>query len=113
MFYKDCASANTSSLTIELKYLDDGPFPQYNCVINTENRTCASLCTKLLLSYKLVLLQQANNKQVQPAWTGLSKCNRQPNVKLIYDSTINPCSSGIMLRFEYLVFVFTLLKIFL
>ena len=94
LFYKDCL--NSVSLTIEADYLDSGPYPSYNCYVNTVNDTCASTCTQLLSSYSLILIQDFNN-QVQTAWTGLSNCNSQPNVNLIFDSRINPCSNAIKL----------------
>ena len=93
LFYKDCRDADTFSLTMELKYLDAGEYPRYNCVKNAGNSTCVNKCVNLISNYDLILIQQYENK-VQPAWTGLSKCNSKPNAKLIYDSTINPCSSS-------------------
>ena len=94
LFYKDCI--NSISLTIDLSYLDAGPYPSYNCYVNTVNDTCASTCTQLLSSYSLILIQDFNN-QVQTAWTGLSNCNSQPNVNLIYDASINPFSNAFKL----------------
>ena len=93
LFYKDCQDADSFSLTMELKYLDGGGYPRYNCVKNTDNSTCVNKCVNLISNYELILIQQYENK-VQLAWTGLSKCNSKPNAKLIYDSTINPCSSS-------------------
>ena len=102
-FYADCSSSY--SLTIQVNYLDSGPYPSYNCYINTyANTTCASTCTQLLASYTLILIQNFNNK-IETAWTGLSKCNRDPGFKLTYDSTINPCSNAIKLKGEF-IFVF-------
>jgi hypothetical protein len=89
--YKDCA--NASSLTIQVSYLiRTRLYPSYNCVINQANETCASLCTQLLSSYKLILLQEFKTNKVQPAWTGLSKCHTNINTQLTYNSTLNPCS---------------------
>lgn len=102
-FYADCSSSY--SLTIQVNYLDSGPYPSYNCYINTyANTTCASTCTQLLASYTLILIQNFNNK-IETAWTGLSKCNRDPGFKLTYDSTINPCSNAIKLKGGF-IFVF-------
>ena len=102
VFYRDCESPNAFSLTVQLKYLDSGDNLKYNCLINTQNETCSSLCAQLLTTYQVYLVQN-NNNQIQTAWTGLSKCNRMPNVKLTHDSTINPCSSSIIIsaRHEY------------
>jgi hypothetical protein len=97
LFYKDCI--NSISLTIDLSYLDAGPYPSYNCYVNT----CASTCTQLLSSYSLILIQDFNN-QVQTAWTGLSNCNSRPNVNLIYDSSINPCSNSLKLSGSFFLF---------
>ena len=102
LFYKDCN--NSISLTMDLNYLDSGSYPSYNCYINTANKSCASTCTQLLASYTLILIQNFNNK-IETAWTGLSKCNRDPGFKLTYDSTINPCSNAIKLKGEF-IFVF-------
>ena len=55
-FYKDCA--NASSLTIYITYLDSGPYPSYNCLVNQANKTCASYCTQLLSNYQLILIQE-------------------------------------------------------
>ena len=115
VFHKDCENTDAFSLTVALKYLDSGASPQYNCLINTQNTTCASLCAKLLTSYKLVLVQRDtnNNQQVQSAWTGLSKCSNKPNMKLTYDSTINPCSSGARIKIEFFILIVSLIKSFL
>ena len=102
-FYTDCL--NSYSLTIQVNYLDSGPYPTYNCYTNTyANTTCASTCTQLLASYTLILIQNFNNK-IETAWTGFSNCNRNPGFKLTYDSTINPCSNAIKLKGEF-IFVF-------
>jgi hypothetical protein len=96
LFYKDCA--NASSLTIHVTYLDSGPYPWYNCLVNQANcpvnqanKVCASLCTHLLSSYKLILIQEFKPNQVQPAWTGLSSLDTKINIQLIHDSSLNPC----------------------
>jgi hypothetical protein len=76
-FYKDCET-NTTSLTIQVTYLDSGPYPSYNCLVNQANETCAALCTQLLSNYQLTLIQEFKQNQIQPAWTGLSNCH--PNI---------------------------------
>ena len=91
-FYKDCA--NASSLTIHVSYLDWGPYPSYNCLVNQANETCASLCTQLLSNYQLVLIQEFKPNQVEPAWEGLSNCHTNINIQLTHNSTLNPCSLG-------------------
>ncbi len=89
LFYKDCEKAY--SLTVDMKYIDSGQYPKYNCLVNTENDTCVSNCIQLRRdNYELILVQESNGK-IEPAWTGLSNCNVKPNIKLNYDSTINPC----------------------
>jgi hypothetical protein len=98
-FYKDCA--NASSLTIHVTYLDSGPYPTYNCLVNQANKTCTSICTQLLSNYQLILIQEGEiyisrdvkkTKQVQPAWTGLSKCHTNIKFKLTHNSQLSPCS---------------------
>jgi len=42
LFYKDCAT-NTTGLTIYITYLDSGPYPSYNCLVNQEKKN-ALLC---------------------------------------------------------------------
>ena len=37
LFYKDCT--NSSSLTVIAKYLDGGPYPTFNCLVNKINNT--------------------------------------------------------------------------
>ena len=88
--YRDCA--NASSLTIQVTYLNKTrSFPSYNCVINQANETCASLCTQLLSTYKLILIQELKSNQIQPAWAGLSNSDRKINTQLTHDSKLNPC----------------------
>ena len=93
-FYQDCVGS--SQIKIKMKYLDDGPYPTYNCVANrtyTEyNRTyyqCVT-CDQLFSSYNLILIQQVNNK-VELAWTGLCSCSGNPNIRLSQDMNISPC----------------------
>ena len=89
-FYKDCS--NASNLTLQVTYLDSGPYPSYNCLVNQANKTCASLCTQLLSTYKLILMQEFKPNQIQPAWTGFSNCHTNINIQLTHNSTLNPCS---------------------
>ena len=89
-FYKDCV--NASSLTIYVTYLDSGPYPSYNCLVDQTNETCSSLCTQLLSTYKLILIQEFKPNRVEPAWAGLSKCDTNINNQLTHNSTLNPCS---------------------
>ena len=90
--YQDCLTQNATSLIIKLKYLDAGPYPSYNCLINTTQDKCGTNCTYLNSNYQLVLIQQVNNK-VESAWSGLSNCNIQPNINLIQDLSITTCNS--------------------
>jgi len=91
-FYKDCS--NAFSLTIHVTYLDSGPYPSYNCLVNQANETCASLCTQLLSNYQLILIQEFKPNQIQPAWTGLSNCYTNINIPLAHDSKVDPCSNN-------------------
>ena len=103
-FFQDCE--NSYSLTFDVKYLDDGPYPTYNCAINTVNRRCASNCNQLASSdYKLILFQQFNGF-IEPAWSGFSSSKLQPNITLIYDSTINPCSLALKLKNTFGIYKF-------
>ena len=108
LFYKDCAASNAFSLTIIVRYLDWGPYPAYNCLINQANFLCASLCTQLLTSYKLLLVQEFKDNQVQAAWAGLSNFNVMPNIQLTQSSVLNPCSHALKLNsgFQYLILAF-------
>ncbi len=91
-------------------YLDSGPYPRYNCVVNLNNKTCASNCFQLLNSeYQLILVQNFNNT-VQPAWKGLSNCNDKPKITLTSDTLLMPCQSGI--RFKENVYIVILSCIF-
>jgi hypothetical protein len=92
LFYKDCV--NASSLTIHVSYLDRGPYPSYNCLVNQVNQKCASLCTQLLSNFQLILIQEFKPNQVEPAWEGLSNCHTNINNQLTHNSTLNPCSLG-------------------
>jgi len=89
-FYKDCV--NASSLTIYVTYLDRGPYPSYNCLVNQANETCASSCTQLLSNYQLILIQEFKPNQVEPAWEGFSNCHTNINFQLTHNSTLTPCS---------------------
>jgi hypothetical protein len=93
-FYKDCATPQAKSLQINAIYLDDGPYPQYNCLVNTFNTSCASNCTQLVNSnYDLIMIQQ-NNERVEPAWKGFCNCaTNLPRVRLPRNSEINFCRS--------------------
>jgi hypothetical protein len=108
LFYKDCS--NAFSLTIHVTYLDSGPYPSYNCLVNQANATCASLCTQLLSNYQLFLIQEFKPNQIQPAWTGLSKCHTNINSQLIHNSVLNPCSNALNLTSDILM-VFTFIGI--
>jgi len=93
LFYKDCMSSTASSLTVAVKYLDAGPYPTYNCYINTNStKTCTNQCSYLLSNSNLILVQQFRNK-IEAAWTGLSTCNIKPEIHLGFDSEIDPCYS--------------------
>ena len=88
--YQDCL--NASSLTMKLKYLDFGPYPSYNCIVNTDTENCSKLCSQFLyLNYQLILIQDFSGI-VQPAWQGLSNCNKQPRIYLNQDFNIAACS---------------------
>ena len=97
LFYKDFT--NSSSLTVIAKYLDEGPYPTYNCLVNKINNTCASTCSQLLSNYSLILIQDFKNK-VQTAWTGLSICNTNINFRLKYNSFINPCETSFSFKLK-------------
>ena len=84
-------SSTATSLTIAVKYLDLGPYPTYNCYVNTNsNKTCTTQCAHLLSNSTLILIQEFRNK-IEAAWTGLSTCNIKPRIELVIDSKINPC----------------------
>ena len=87
-FFQDCANSN--NLNIVMKYLDEGAFPTYNCMVNTSSSNTCSSCNKLLSNYNLYMIQQVNN-QVQPAWTGLCSCSQNPNINLSQDGSIYVC----------------------
>ena len=112
LFYKDCENAD--SLRHVVKYLDDGPYPWYNCLIKKGNNSCYSNCTQLALSdYRLILVQKFNNK-IEPAWTGLNKCNSEPHFRLTFNQTIDSCKSNnaSKMKIKYLlVMILILLKI--
>jgi hypothetical protein len=99
-FYKDCA--NAFSLTIYVTYLDSGPYPSFNCLVNQANQKCASLCTQLLSHYQLILIQEFEPNQVRPAWTGLSSCDTNINSQLTQDSRLDPCSFAMKQSFSKL-----------
>ena len=62
------------------------------------NRMCASNCNRLAASdFRLIMFQEINGF-IEPAWTGLSNSNVQPNINLTFDSTINPCSNAMKLN---------------
>ena len=91
VFYRDCA--NATSLTVKMLYLDEGPYPYYNCLVNKVAERCASNCTQLLsANYQLVLTQMFAGK-IESAWRGFSNCNIQPKILLTYSSIISSCSS--------------------
>jgi len=93
LFYKDCMSSTASSLTVAVRYLDAGPYPTYNCYINTNsNKTCTNQCSYLLSNSTFILVQQFRNK-IEAAWTGLSTCNIKPKIHLVTNSKIDPCFS--------------------
>jgi hypothetical protein len=89
--YTDCLYENAKSLYINAIYLDDGPYPSYNCLINTFNQSCASNCSQMIGSnYELTMIQQLNDS-VQPAWKGFCNCGSQPNIILTRNLSINFC----------------------
>jgi hypothetical protein len=93
LFYKDCMSSTASSLTIAVKYLDAGPYPTYNCFVNTNlNKKSSNQCSHLLSNTTLILIQEFRNK-IEAAWTCLSTCRIKPRINLETDSKINPCYS--------------------
>ena len=108
-FYKDCA--NAFDLTIYVgKYSNDRDskeYLSYNCLVNQENQKCVSLCTQLLSSYKLILIQEFKPNQVEPAWTGLSNCHTNINIQPIHNTTLNPCSLAMKQNFS----LFFILKV--
>jgi len=107
-FYKDCPDA--LSIRHVVKYLDDGPYPFYNCLVKKGNLSCFSNCTQLAMSnYKLKLVQTFNNR-IEPAWTGLNNC-KKPKIELTFDRSINPCISNDALAFNprYALTIFSVL----
>jgi hypothetical protein len=86
-------NSKATSLTIAVKYLDLGPYPTYNCYVNTNsNKTCTTQCAHLLSDSTLIFIQEFRNK-IEAAWTGLSSCNKNPRIQLVIDSKIDPCYS--------------------
>jgi hypothetical protein len=107
-FYKDCQDA--LSIRHVVKYLDDGPYPFYNCLVKKGNFSCFSNCTQLAVSnYRLKLVQQFNNR-IEPAWTGLNNC-KKPKIELTFDRAINPCISNdaIAYKHRYALTIFSIL----
>jgi hypothetical protein len=85
LFYKDCMNSKNTSLSIAVKYLDLGPYPTYNCYVNTNsNKTCTTQCAHFLSNSTLILIQEFRNK-IEAAWTGLSSCNIKPRIQLVID----------------------------
>jgi hypothetical protein len=110
LFYKDCSN-NAFSLTIHVTYLDSGPYPSYNCLVNQANETCASLCTQLLSNYQLILIQEFKPNQIQPAWTGLSNCHTNINIQLTHNSVLNPCSNNALNLASDILMIFAFIGI--
>ena len=106
--YQDCL--NASSLTMKLKYLDSGPYPSYNCIVNTDIKNCSTVCSQFLnLNYQFILIQDFSGI-VQPAWQGLSNCNTQPRIYLNQDFSLAACSfastlNGNLILYSVLSFV--------
>ena len=93
LFYADCSNDTFTSLTVIVSYLDEigAENPRYNCVVNTAVAKCVAKCERLFRAeYELVLVQQFKDK-VEPAWTGLNRCNANPNIKLTRTDSLNPC----------------------
>ena len=105
IYHDDCK--NATSLTVQVKYFEDGPYPTYNCVINRGESKCASNCTNLIeSSYRLIVFQhnhidEENGHVLEAAWTGLSKYKIQPRIDLTFDESINPCVSFSMRRAHF------------
>ena len=95
VFYRDCQSNDTLSLTVLLEYFDGkDDYPIYNCMVNKVQQTSASNCTWLYLSnYELILVQTktdsaTNLTSIRRAWWGFSNCNSLPNIKLTHKVTL-------------------------
>ena len=98
VFYTDCQSNDTLSLTVQLVYFDGySNYPIYNCMVNKIQQKCASNCTWLHLSnYELILVQPktdsaTNITSIRRAWWGFSNCNSLPNIRLTRDVTLDSC----------------------
>ena len=75
-------NAKCFSMTIQLQYLENGSYPSYKCC-----QTNDLDCEYFISNYQIVLYQNAHNT-IEPAWKGLSNCNVQPRINLVYDSSI-------------------------
>ena len=91
-FYADCFNDAVASLTVFVRFLDDyDDYPSYSCLVNTYDQKCAGKCERLYRAkYDLVLVQQFEDK-VETAWTGLSRCNERPSVRLLRNDQLSPC----------------------
>ncbi|RNA31633.1 hypothetical protein BpHYR1_045898 [Brachionus plicatilis] len=113
--YPDCS--NNLKLIIQLKYLDSGAYPSYNCAVMSKNSTCFSSCPGLG-DRKLFLVQEFDDK-VELGWSGFSNCEvKTPRLLLTKEASWNICpinfSQKIKVPFlNYVFFCFLLLTMFL
>jgi hypothetical protein len=83
--YKDCEENYVKSLTVYVVYLNNGPYPSYNCVINKWNETCADQCVQLMREGMELILIQSFNFVIEPAWKGLGSIVPRINLTANYD----------------------------
>ncbi|CAF0981903.1 unnamed protein product [Brachionus calyciflorus] len=101
-FYSDCSTAH--KLKIQIKYLDGGHYPIYNCALIEKDATCRQACPGLI-DHKLFLVQELNDR-VDPRWDGFCNCEfKSPRIKLTEDIGLNLCDNkGSLLKINYLIF---------
>ena len=111
-FYADCE--NAVSISHVVRYLDKGPYPSYNCLVNRNGNKCSSNCTRLADSGFKLMLTQKFTGHLETAWTGLSKCSVNPNIGLIFNQSIESCTSrGFKFKntAHLIIFIFYLIEL--
>ncbi len=93
LFYADCI--NSFSLQFNISYKEKDTVPSFYCLKEEFRNTNGSRycgCTQLASSgYSIIMIQEVNKNRVELAWTGLSKCDKNINVQLTHDLTMETC----------------------
>ncbi|CAF0904108.1 unnamed protein product [Brachionus calyciflorus] len=108
-FYSDCSTAH--KLIIQMKYLDGGEYPMYNCATIGKNATCIRGCPGLI-NHKLFLVQEFNNR-VELGWDGFCNCEvKSPKIKLTENIGLNLCDNkGSFLKINVLVCILLIILV--